>query len=72
VQFAEVVSAPAQWAKQSVAIRLNAPQFHTGAQMAMKSDHHLQLKRPLRFLRNGIAQSADSQLVAIAPIHQVR
>jgi hypothetical protein len=47
VQFAEVVSAPAQWAKQSAEIRLSAQQFRTGVPMAMKFVHHLQLKKLL-------------------------
>jgi hypothetical protein len=45
VQFAVAVSAQAQWAKLSVAIRLNAQRFRIGVQMAMKFDHLLLLKR---------------------------
>jgi len=45
VLFVEVVSVPAQWARQSAEIRLSAQQFHTGAAKDMKSAHHLQSKR---------------------------
>jgi hypothetical protein len=69
VQFAEVVSAPAQWAKRSVAIQSLAHTFHTGVQEDMKSVHHLLLKKQLLFQLNGIAQSVVTQQVAIATTH---
>jgi hypothetical protein len=45
VQFAEVVSALAQWAKPSAEIKLSAQRFRTGVPMAMKFVHLLQLKK---------------------------
>jgi hypothetical protein len=69
VQFAEAESAPAQWARQSVAIQSLVHMFHTGVQMATKFVHHLLSKRQLLFQLNGIAQSAVTQQVAIATIH---
>jgi hypothetical protein len=47
VQFAEVVLAPAQWARQSAAIQSLVHMFLTGVQMDMKFAHHLQLKKLL-------------------------
>jgi hypothetical protein len=47
VQFAEVVSALAQWAKLNAEIRLNALPFHIGAAMDTKFAPHLLLKRLL-------------------------
>jgi hypothetical protein len=72
VQFAEVVSVLAQWARPSAEIRLNAHRFHTGVQKDMKFAHHLLLKRLSSFLILGIAQSADYQLVAIRTIRLVQ
>jgi hypothetical protein len=68
VQFAEAVSAPAQWARQSAEIRSNAPQFLIGVAMDMKFDHLLQLKKLLSFQPSGIALSAAYPLVAIETI----
>jgi hypothetical protein len=47
VQFAEVVSALAQWAKLNAGIRLNALPFPTGAAMDTKFVPHLLLKKLL-------------------------
>jgi hypothetical protein len=67
----EVVSVPAQWARQSAEIRSSAQQFHTGAVKDMKSDHHLQSKRLSLFQQSGIAQSVVFLLAVIATIHRV-
>jgi hypothetical protein len=72
VQFEEVASAQAQWAKPSAEIRSNAQRFHIGVPMATKYVHHLQSKRQLLFQLNGIALSVVFQQVAIATIHQVQ
>jgi hypothetical protein len=69
VQFAEVVLAPAQWARQSVAIQSLVLMFLTGAQEDMKFVHHLLLKKQLLFQLSGIAQSVVTRQVAIATIH---
>jgi hypothetical protein len=45
VQFAEVVLALAQWARQSAAIQSLVLMFHTGVQTDMKFVHHLQSKK---------------------------
>jgi hypothetical protein len=47
VQFAEAVSALAQWARQNAVIRLSALPFHIGVQITMKFVPHLQLKKLL-------------------------
>jgi hypothetical protein len=69
VQFVEVVSALAQWARLSAEIRLNVQRFLTGVEMATKSVHPLQLKRLLLSQLSGTVQSADYLPVAIATIH---
>jgi hypothetical protein len=72
VQFAEAVLAQAQWVRQSVAIQSLVLMFLTGVHEAMKSVHHLLLKKQLLFQLNGIAQSVVTQQVAIATIHPAR
>jgi hypothetical protein len=70
VQFAEVVSVLAQWARQSAVIQSHALMFHTFALTGTRFVRHLQWKKLLLFLLNGIAQSVVTRLVATATIHQ--
>jgi hypothetical protein len=70
VLFAEVASVLALWAKQNAGNQLLAFEFHIGALMDMKLNHHLPKTALWKFQLNGIAQDVVFRQDKIKINHQ--